>query len=139
MSSKLKLKSTAGGSLSLAVDDALATDETLVVPNEGFQPLDEDHGITRGTWAFGEWTKFPDGTAIVTLRDSPAHPSWIYAFPFTFIGGPTVIPGSRSSLPFIVTAHGVTSTQMTLYRWNPDGSSSNQAYGWVATAIGRWK
>ena len=35
MSSKLKLKSNAGGSVSLAVDDTLTTDEEVTVPSDG--------------------------------------------------------------------------------------------------------
>ncbi len=96
MSSKLKLKSTAGGSLSLAVDDTLATDEIVEIPSEGIQPLDVNHGIESGSTDSGSWIKFPDGSSemsgsisqIVTLVWSGTAPlkysvwsSWIAAFP----------------------------------------------------------
>lgn len=74
MSSRLKLKSTAGGSLSLIVDDTLATDEEMNISNGG---------IENGTWtgvngASGYWTKFPDGTFMAHGKGTLRLGSGIY-------------------------------------------------------------
>lgn len=67
MSAKLKLRSNAGGSVSLIVDDTLATDEEV--------EINASHGIEYGSNTNGYYTKFPDGTLIqwgvVTIADVP--------------------------------------------------------------------
>ncbi len=57
MSSKVKLKATSGGSVSMVVDDSLLTDEEFNVSTGGIESGKEGEGL---------YVKFPDGTLICT-------------------------------------------------------------------------
>lgn len=151
MSSKLKLKSTAGGSLSLIVDDTLATDETMNI---------SDGGIVTVTNANGTAIKYPDGTMICTLdytatgitpttvavqgltQYTHAY-SWI--FPHAFIDTTTVV----SANPRLKNSGTPVASMNTTYCTEPSVSSTTVAFLSLAgfnevqnggfIAIGRWK
>lgn len=89
MSGKLNIKAASGGSVSLVVDDTLATDEEFNV-SEG--------GIESGSNANGEYTKFPDGTLMqwgkVVINPTSNTGGENHIFPINFIDSNVVANAS---------------------------------------------
>lgn len=145
MSSKLKLKSTAGGSLSLIIDDALATDEEMNI---------SDGGIVTVTNANGTAIKYPDGTMICHNKDllpaeittdtlygsiyATAVGSNIKTFPVAFIDLPIVSCSPRLTSGRILGAVDFLTTT-TSFDYMLSGSSSLGKAIPYYMAIGRWK
>lgn len=143
MSSKLKLKSNAGGSVSLIVDDALSSDEEFNV---------SDSGIESEVATFHYATKFPDGTMIIggtstlqSITDNGSGTSYFSAehmfnFPMSFVGRPvvsfsTVDPGG-GSYPWAKAGVYRSTTQASAYL---QSTVLNATATLQYIAIGRWK
>ena len=140
MSSKLKLKATSGGSLSMLVDDTLTTDEEFNVSNSG---------ILFGTG----YIKYPDGTLICygsvaqQTTDTQMGTSGIYrnsvlvttTFAIAFTNAPTLsLAGATTVNQYCwVGPLGVITTTgfgLTIMSTGSTGQLSPHYH-----AIGRWK
>ena len=140
MAAKLKLNSASGGSVSFKVDDALATDEEVIIPSDG------NFGIESGSNANGNWTKFPDGTlmcrgiAIVNGTETSIN---TYALPF--ISPPNIVGTgvqSATTTPATFKTNSVTSISFSaMFIINLGGGAENSFSNSDGTyqAIGRWK
>lgn len=136
MSAELKLKALAGGSLTLQVDDTLATDETMNI-SEG--------GIESGSNGNGYYTKFPDGTMMqYGLESSATASSRTLTFPIPFIDTNYTLTGntihSTTTSVHGVKVEGKTTAGATLYPLYTDANLvafTTAPINWQA--IGRWK
>ncbi len=134
MSSKLKLKSNAGGSVSLVVDDILATDEEVEITSA--------FGIESGSNANGSWTKFPDGTLICIHSDADDSGStipWTYPVPFTEV--PVVQIAFNGSTPgyYSVQVSSILTASCSYIKGLTSGVATTDGINVQLTAIGRWK
>ena len=151
MSSKLKLKGTAGGSMSFVIDDTLVTDETFEVPASGVYSKDEidasAHGITNGGSGDSFYTKFPDGTLICRgtlislngyrIADS-SYRTITYAHAFIAIPSTTMTLSRGADDIYDLFVRGGAIRNLTQFNAAHGGISGiNTEMSYVA--IGRWK
>jgi hypothetical protein len=139
MSGKLKIKALGGGSLTLKVDDALATDEEMNISNGG---------IESGSNVNGSWIKYPDGTLICRFIDPVISNVNIvagsvfrsapktYTFPMAFVGVPNFSYSSGNASIGWGSATTLNSTSVEIYSLGYT-SAATQYMGYIA--IGRWK
>lgn len=133
MSSKLKLNSTAGGSLSLVVDDTLLTDETFNV---------SVGGIESGSNTNGNYTKFPDGTLICRSKTSGSltgESTWTFPYAFSTASDLSLTGGAQTSSAFSINIvfklPSLSAVDFSAY----NSADVRVANGIGMLAIGRWK
>lgn len=132
MSSKLKLNSQSGGSVSLTVDDTLTTDEEV--------NLSELDTVESGSNANGNWVKFPDGTLMQYRITSITGSKDVY-FPISFIDTDYAFAATAkaASGKSITLGGNIYENYINISVFNLDGSSPTYALDILWQATGRWK
>ena len=120
--------------------------------SNGKEVLTED-SIESGTYTYGQWTKFPDGTLIETFMSTYEYPctndagnSWFKTdnlsidFHSTFIAPPIVTPlaqGVDAIIEGVAGTVGTPTTTKTTFYGQARYNTWKLKIGYIA--IGRWK
>ena len=143
MSSKLKLNSNAGGSVSLTAPDGLTTDEVVDVGNMG---------IESGESQDGRWVAYPDGTLIssrtypieITATNTSGSLFRSNLLTFSFVTGPYSFVDNPDVSYYVNRSTGIAwasgyvdnNTKCNIYVVGTSDTSSGYP-GYIA--VGRWK
>lgn len=95
-----------------------------------------DREPEEGTNANGSFVRYASGLARARSFLGGGSASVVWTYPLAFVGNPTIMPSVGATTARHVTWFGISSTSVTIYRWDDTGAASTP--GTFQTAEGDW-